>query len=562
MSYLVLARKWRPQGFDEVVGQRHITQTLKNAIISERVAHAFIFSGPRGVGKTTTARILAKAINCEKGPTPEPCRRCYSCQEIANGNSVDVIEIDGASNTSVEDVRELRENVKYAPSKGRAKIYIIDEVHMLSTSAFNALLKTLEEPPSHVIFIFATTEPHKIPATILSRCQHFEFRRIPQIEIVDRLRKITKEEGIAISDKGLVLIARAAEGSLRDALSLLDQVVAFGGQQIKEEDLIMILGMADQETLRAFSKAILLKDPGKAIMLLDNLVEKGQDLRQFSRDMTEHFRNLIMIKISEKPEGLIDLPKEDIAEMKSEVTDVTLEDLEMLFNLFLRLEGDIRISTTPRFLLEMALVKAAQIKNIQPLGKILERIANLENDLRVTSEIKRSETQASTLNPPNQVQGYPDDRPGFKDKTQNSKTELTGGSPVDGNYQWSEIVDSIKKKNYPLGSKLEQAVLIDFTEDELTIGFNGGATIFIDSVKKATKKIIEAVSEIYHKEVKVNILPMNEKKLSKVRQGKKNLKEEVLQDPLIKKTLDIFDGRLIEVKPLEGFIEKNGGKDV
>jgi len=549
MSYLVLARKWRPQGFDEVVGQRHVTQTLKNAILSGRVAHAFIFSGPRGVGKTTTARILAKSVNCENGPTPEPCGRCYCCQEISNGNSVDVIEIDGASNTSVEDVRELRENLKYAPSRGRAKIYIIDEVHMLSTSAFNALLKTLEEPPSHVIFIFATTEPHKIPATILSRCQHFEFRRIPQQEIVGRLRRITDEEDIIISDKGLVLIARASEGSLRDALSLLDQVVAFGGQQIKEEDLIMILGMADQETLRSFSKAILLKDPGKAILLLDDLVEKGQDLRQFSRDMTEHFRNLIMVKIAEKPDSLIDLPEEDIAEMKQEVADVTLEDLEILFNLFLRLEGDIRVSTSPRFLLEMALVRAAQIKGLQSIDKILRKIQDLENGLGRITEIKGSETEGSTLN---QIQ----------EKTEESKIVVSGGSTIKDNDRWLRIVDSIKKKNHPLGSKLEQAVVLGFTDDELTIGFNGGATIFIDSVKRATKKIIEAVSEIYHKEVKVNVLAIGGKNPNKMKQGKRNqkeIKEEALRDPLIKKTLDLFDGRLVEVKELDDFIERNGG---
>lgn len=550
MSYLVLARKWRPQGFEDVVGQKHVTQTLKNAILSKRVAHAFIFSGPRGVGKTTTARILAKAINCEKGSTSDPCGKCNSCREITDGNSVDVIEIDGASNTSVEDVRELRENVKYAPSRGKAKIYIIDEVHMLSTSAFNALLKTLEEPPSHVIFIFATTEPHKIPATILSRCQHFEFRRITRHEIVDRLRMITKEEDISISENGLSIIGRAAEGSLRDALSLLDQVVAFGGKELEEADMISILGMADQETLRTFSKAILSRDPGKAIMLLDNLVEKGQDLRQFSKDMTEHFRNLIMVKIAKKPEGLIELPEEDIVQMKGEVREISLEELEILFNLFLRLEGDLRATISPRFLLEMTLVKAAQIKGLKSIDGILEKIAILENDMEKISDTKVKEKKYSVSN-----------RIGDKNQIpkmvlpEESLEERTEESSMDDNGKWKEILEFIKKKNQPLWSKLEQAELIGFTEKELTIGFNGGATIFIDSVRKSIKKIIEAVSEVCHREIKVNIVSIQGKRLKKERDKKKNLREEALRDPLLKKTLDIFDGRLIDVKPSEGLTE-------
>lgn len=550
MGYLVLARKWRPHGFDEIVGQRHVTQTLKNAILSGRVAHAFIFSGPRGVGKTTTARVLAKAINCEQGFTPQPCGRCYSCKEITEGNSVDVIEIDGASNTSVDDVRELRENVKYAPSKGRSKIYIIDEVHMLSTSAFNALLKTLEEPPSHVIFVFATTEPHKIPATILSRCQHFEFRRISQQEIIDRLSKIIEEEGIVITEKGIATISRAADGSLRDALSLLDQVIAFTGKEINEGDLLTILGMPDQETLRGFSKAIISKDPGKAVILLNDLVAKGQDLRQFSRDLTEHLRNLIMVKITEKPEDLIDLPLEDIVEMKREVEEVTLEDLEVLLDIFLRVEGEIRVSTSPRFLLEMALIKASQIKGLQSLDRILKKISDIEKGLEGMPGIKGSETQ--------------DSRTGLEViAEQGSKIKVPKEPQTDNKGKWLRVVESIKKKDYPLGSKLEQALFLGFNNDnELSIGFNGGATIFIDSVKKSMKKIVEAVTDIFQREIKVNILSMEGNNLKRRGVKNKELREEALQDPILKKTLDIFEGRLIEVKPLEGISENNGGEDV
>jgi len=237
MSYLVLARKWRPQLFEEVIGQRHITHTLQNAISQKRVAHAFLFTGARGVGKTSSARILAKALNCERGLRPNPCNECTTCQEITHGISMDVIEIDGASNRGIDEIRELRENVRYTPAKSRYKIYIIDEVHMLTKEAFNALLKTLEEPPPHIIFIFATTEPHKIPATILSRCQRYDFKRIPLREVVGSLKRIVEEERIQISQRGLLSIAQESEGSLRDAESLLDQVIAYAGKEIHDEDI-------------------------------------------------------------------------------------------------------------------------------------------------------------------------------------------------------------------------------------------------------------------------------------------------------------------------------------
>jgi len=260
MDYQVSARKYRPSMFDDVIGQPHVVQMLVNAITAKRIAHAFLFSGTRGVGKTTVARLLAKALNCERGPTSTPCGKCPNCLEIAQGISVDVIEIDGASNTGVDDVRELRENVKFAPFRGHYRIYIIDEVHMLSNSAFNALLKTLEEPPPHVVFIFATTEIHKIPPTILSRCQHYSFRRISRAEIIQRLRYVAAQEGIGVEDRSLASLARASEGSMRDALSLLDQAVAFGGKTVRQSDLETLLGSVPQEHIRAMISAILAQD--------------------------------------------------------------------------------------------------------------------------------------------------------------------------------------------------------------------------------------------------------------------------------------------------------------
>jgi DNA polymerase-3 subunit gamma/tau len=283
MDYQVSARKYRPGAFHEVIGQSHVVQTLVNAITTKRIAHAFLFSGTRGVGKTTVARILAKSLNCEQGPTGTPCETCANCSEITQGTSVDVIEIDGASNTGVDDVREIRENVKFTPFRGSYRVYIIDEVHMLSNSAFNALLKTLEEPPAHVVFIFATTEIHKIPATILSRCQHFNFRRISTSEIVRRLRHVADRDDITVEDRSLAVIAQASEGSMRDGLSLLDQAVAFGGKTVRHTDLELLLGSVPREQVRALILAVIAGDSPAALRIIAQLLECGRTCAESSR---------------------------------------------------------------------------------------------------------------------------------------------------------------------------------------------------------------------------------------------------------------------------------------
>src|SRR5512136_2228572 len=289
-SYLVLARKWRPQLFEEVIGQRHITQTLQNAILQKRVAHAFLFTGARGVGKTSTARILAKSLNCEKGPQINPCNQCTTCHEISSGTSMDVIEIDGASNRGIDEIRELRENVRYTPAKSRHKIYIIDEVHMLTKEAFNALLKTLEEPPPHIIFIFATTEPHKLPNTILSRCQRYDFKRIPLKEIVGSLKKITEEEKVKISQRGLLSLARESDGSMRDAQSLLDQVISYAGQEIRDEDIVDVLGLVSHKILSDTMEAIANQDAGRCLEIVEEVYQYGYDAQHFCRELLHTLR--------------------------------------------------------------------------------------------------------------------------------------------------------------------------------------------------------------------------------------------------------------------------------
>jgi DNA polymerase-3 subunit gamma/tau len=367
MDYQVSARKYRPASFEAVIGQPHVVQTLMNAITTKRIAHAFLFSGTRGVGKTTVARILAKALNCERGPAATPCDTCVSCQEIAQGSSVDVIEIDGASNTGVDDVREIRENVKFTPFRGKYRVYIIDEVHMLSNSAFNALLKTLEEPPAHVVFVFATTEIHKIPATILSRCQHYNFRRISKAEIIERLRHVANEEGLTVEHRSLASIARASEGSMRDALSLLDQAVAFGGKSIRQDDLETLLGAVPQELVRAMIAAIRSQDSAAAVRVVAQLLDQGHDLKAYCADLVEHIRNLLVaavVSIPPEPQslkGLIDLSEEELHQIAADAKAFTAEQLQELFRIFSQAEDSLRLTAHPRFVLEVATVRATRL---------------------------------------------------------------------------------------------------------------------------------------------------------------------------------------------------------
>ena len=364
MDYQVSARKYRPGTFDDVIGQSHVVQTLMNSIATKRIAHAFLFSGTRGVGKTTVARILAKALNCEQGPTGTPCNTCSNCQEITQGTSVDVVEIDGASNTSVDDVREIRENVKFTPFRGQYRVYIIDEVHMLSNSAFNALLKTLEEPPSHVVFIFATTEIHKIPATILSRCQHYNFRRISKAEIVQRLRHVADQDGLTIEDRSLMALARASEGSMRDGLSLLDQIIAFGGNTIRHEDLEALLGAVPQERVRAMVEAVIQQDSAKALQVIAALLDQGHDVRAYCADLVEYVRNMLVAAVVPSgPElrSLIEATEEDLTQLARDAERFTVEQLQELFRMYAAAEDSLRVSAHPRFVLETAAVRATRL---------------------------------------------------------------------------------------------------------------------------------------------------------------------------------------------------------
>jgi DNA polymerase-3 subunit gamma/tau len=374
MSYQVIARKYRPQVFEDVVGQRLITDTLKNAILTERVAHGYIFSGARGVGKTTTARVLAKALNCAQGPTVTPCGECPSCQEIAAGNSIDVLEIDAASNRGIDEIRELRENVRYLPARDRYKIFIIDEAHMLTTEAFNALLKTLEEPPPRSLFILATTEPHKLPSTIQSRCQHFSFRLLDYQEIFSRLQWVCEQENIKANEGALSAVTQAAEGSMRDGLSLLDQVIASCGNQLEETRVRQVLGVVPTQLLNNMVEAIHAGDPRRVLELLGQLAAEGYELAHFCAELTRSVRNLMVAKSCGAESPLVQVASEERARLAELANLFGEEDLARFFNLLLRTESEMRYSLQPRFHLELGLMKLVHARRLASLEALLAQL--------------------------------------------------------------------------------------------------------------------------------------------------------------------------------------------
>jgi DNA polymerase-3 subunit gamma/tau len=444
MSYEVFARKYRPQTFDDLVGQTHVSRTLKNAVAQNRLAHAYLFVGPRGIGKTSTARILAKSLNCIKGPTVTPCGECHNCREIAAGNSLDVIEIDGASNNSVEDVRQLRENVRYAPAKGRYKIYLIDEVHMLSAAAFNALLKTLEEPPEHVKFIFATTEPQKVLATILSRCQRFDLHRIPANLIAQHLQLIAGKEKITLEPAAAHAIARGAEGGLRDAESMLDQLVAFCGEKISESDVLNVFGFTSEQTVVDLTGRILRGETADAIDLLHQQSESGKDMMRLMSDLIAYLRDLLVFKA--KPDALKEDVDPDVQKsLAAHAELITTDRLLDLIDQFAAAEGRMKWAPNKKLHFEVAIIKAIQTLGQATLDEVIEKLGELR-DGKTTS--KKESSRVLTGGPAQSVAGIGD---AGREESRIQKTGVT----APGYRKVAERVES----DQPNSSDLWQKVL-------------------------------------------------------------------------------------------------------
>ncbi len=526
MTYQVTARRWRPQIFDEVVGQEHVVQTLKNSIQQNRLAQAYLFSGTRGVGKTTTARVLAKSLNCAEGISALPCGKCDRCVEIVEGNSMDVIEIDGASNNSVDDIRELRENVKYAPAKSRFKIYIIDEVHMLSKSAFNALLKTLEEPPTHIKFIFATTEENKIPETVSSRCQCFEFRHISFKDIIYQLKKITESDGINIGEESLGLIAKTAEGSMRDAESILDQVISFSGKDVKRDDIVSILGLVGFDNISAFMDNIIEKKTAPLLELFQEMVFQGQDFRLFLKELMEYVRNLIVLKVSKESKKLISLSSEEIDRLKGQAEKVSLDELHQIFKIISDVELEVKRSSYPVMLIEMALIRLTEIRPFQSIDNILESLSQIGRKIGPDGA---------------------DDEPQISEETSRYKNVKTDTKLIDMEKVWEKIKIKTREKKDHLAMFLDNCKLINLTDDTIEIGFSDEFTLERMQKDENKRVLSMAVDEVLNKKIKV-LLGISSGKTEYKKSEKSSTereKSDKIDKKLIEDALDIFGGEII-----------------
>jgi DNA polymerase III subunit gamma/tau len=528
MSYLVFARKWRPKNFDEVVGQDHVTKTLKNAIRAQKIAHAYLFAGPQGVGKTSCARILAKALNCEKGPTENPCGVCAPCQEIAEGRSLDVIEIDGASNRGIDEIRTLRDNVKFSPLNGRVKVYIIDEVHMLTSEAFNALLKTLEEPPPYVKFIFATTQPQKVLSTILSRCQRFDFVRVAHLKITEKLREIVKAEKLNIADDVLFSIAKAADGSLRDAESILDQLISFASKDIQLSDVVSLLGVIEEESFLKFVDNVLAHDATSALNLIASVAAKGKDLNYFAEGLLEHYRNLMVLKIVKSaPESLMDLPLEFLSRLSAQASRMTLSDIMLSINNIFAAQEMARKLNTTRIPLEVLSVKLAMIGVKEPVSP--EPIAKPK-----TAPIE----EKSVFSALKSERGFVDLPLGAPNPTDEIAVDITLENVKE---KWSELIKFLSQRKMSLSTYLKEALPVKLDGDSLAIGFPKSAVFFKEAMThRDNSKIVEdAVESVMGKRLRIKLEIVEGLAIAK--------EEEAVEDtPFLRSTLDLFKGKVIK----------------
>jgi len=578
MEYQSLYRKWRPQTFEDIIGQKHITQTLINAISLNRISHAYIFSGPRGVGKTTTARILAKSLNCVKGPTPHPCNKCERCMRITDGYSMDVIEIDGASNNGVDSIRELRNKVNFAPAEGKYKVYIIDEVHMLSQGAFNALLKTLEEPPSHVIFIFATTDPHKIPSTILSRCQWFNFRRISLADIIAKLKKIAKDEGLNINDKTLNIIARSSTGSMRDAESVLDQIIAYCGKEITSQSVREVLGIIEEEVFFEFIEAIINDDTLKGIEIINRTADLGGDASQFIRNLMEYVHNLSLAKVCQKEIlNLQGIFIEDRERLLKQSKTIQLEKLFNIIDYLAEAEKKMRYIRHPWIILEMLVIKFTAAENYS-----LKEVKKEKDEYFLDFSAKKDVSELGKKNTGIKEELLPKKKIQDKIKSKEDPSIKAKESPINLELRqaWPKILERVKKTKIAVYSFILANNLIAVENNKLIIGFNKEYTFHKESLEKQNNKMLlqelikEEIGKILAIECIINDNSKddsfleakqenkretvktrngeNKERAERAREEKDNIKKrsnEISKDNiLIKESLSLFEGTITEGK--------------
>jgi len=507
MSYIVFARKYRPQAFDEVIGQSHITTTLANAIALGRVAHAYIFAGPRGVGKTTTARILAKALNCDKGPTSNPCNKCPSCLEITQGLSLDILEIDGASNRGIDEIRNLRENVKFSPSKGRFKVYIIDEVHMLTQEAFNALLKTLEEPPAHVKFIFATTQAHKVPSTILSRCQRFDFRRIAIKDIVDSLVTIAKKENLKADDDALILIAKHSDGSMRDAQVVLDQISSFADGRILLEYASKILGAVSDGILFSLADSIKSRDAAKALKIIDDLVDEGKDVSQIVLYLIEHFRNLSVAKISKDPKTLIDASSEKIKLYEEQASRFTVEEMLYIVYTLSNTIDFVKKSNMARVPFEVAMVKLTRMSSVMSPAEAIERLEKIEDSLKKSPPVQHMPESAPAQHMPESKHAGECVKAQEPHEEAKPQKKISNSALNDMIGAWHAIMNHVKERKISVAMYMSEGYPESLNSGTLLVSFPKASKFHKEALETPECKniIIKAIKDVTGLDLKLKL---------------------------------------------------------
>ncbi len=552
MDFQVSARKWRPQKFSELIGQEHIVRTLHNAIGMDRVAHAYLFSGTRGVGKTTTARLLAKALNCEKGPTPEPCDQCTFCKEIRDGISVDVMEIDGASNNGVGEVRDLIDNIQYSTSACRFKVYIIDEIHMLSKAAFNALLKTLEEPPPKVVFIFATTELTKIPETILSRCQNFEFKPLTHQQIINQLKAICENDGIQIDPHSLEEIAKNGAGSMRDAQSLLDQVIAFCGKEIDPGAVESVLGIVGQNALASFVDCVAQRDGAGLLQQVSEVVAHGKDLGYFCRDLIEYLRNLMLVKVAGNAEALLSGQTTHLDTLKKQAASFEPDALQQMFQVLSKAEMEMKRSSLPQILFEMAVLRLTDVRPLQEIDALIDKINTMEGPTssgRSAPLPVRGEALPAKKAPPAPAQSAP---------KRDAPVDPPQASTVSPSSQgaWQKIRSAASANKRSLGTYLDNCQLASLDAKEMRLNFPDPFTMGQVEKEENLAALKDAVAQVCgQSELKITLqlgttasAPADDipEPPAPEPAHAKDKKASASEEEILKNALDVFGGIVIQ----------------